>query len=57
MLFIAPGSALWGLLAVIAVDQMGLSASGVHARRAGHRRGVGCGVLFRQEENVGQKTL
>jgi MFS family permease len=59
VLFIAPGSALWGLLAVIANDQLGLSSSGY----GGLLGALGVGAVFgavmlsRVQSAFGQNTL
>lgn len=59
VLFIAPGSALWALLAVIAADQLQLSASGYGVLLGALGVGAvsGAVVLSRLQAAFGQNTL
>ncbi|VEG51807.1 arabinose efflux permease family protein [Mycolicibacterium aurum] len=58
-LFIAPASALWGLLPVIAKDQLGLSSSGYGLLLGALGVGAVCGafLLSRLRSRFGQNTL
>ncbi|MGB3481798.1 MAG: MFS transporter [Mycobacterium sp.] len=58
-LFIAPGSAVWGLLPVIAKDQLGLSASGYGLLLGALGAGavLGAFLLSRLRSRYGQNTL
>ncbi|WP_183467247.1 MFS transporter [Mycolicibacterium iranicum] len=58
-LFIAPGSALWGLLPVIAADQLGLSSSGYGLLLGALGVGAVLGALLlsRLRSRFGQNTL
>jgi MFS family permease len=59
VLFIAPGSALWGLLAVIAKDQLGQSSSGYGLMLGALGAGaiVGAVLLSRLRAALGQNAL
>jgi len=59
VLFIAPGSALWGLLAVIAKDQLALSSAGygVLLGALGIGAALGAVALSRLQSAFGQNTL
>jgi MFS family permease len=58
-LFIAPGSAIWGLLPVIAADRLGLSSSGygVLLGALGAGAVLGAFLLSRLRARFGQNTL